>query len=178
MIMIRMARRQRVLLLVLGVALLASGCQATSFLSKDTHLDNERFMSIWQGYNACKVAANFHSAHSEWQRLSSAALSSPMGREDEFVLPLPTKVRRLVSEPTNRLAVDVRAMAAACSLHAGQLALYEGRIEAARELFSAVLSYQKTQKDLSPYYANRAKRFLTELDRGVAISLNLSSTTP
>ncbi|MCP9452176.1 MAG: hypothetical protein NNA23_05780 [Nitrospira sp.] len=94
------------------------------------------------------------------------------------MLPLPTKVRRLVSDPTNRLAVDVRAMAAACSLHAGQLALYEGRIEAARELFASVLSYQKTQKDLSPYYANRAKRFLAELDGGIAVSLNLSSPSP
>lgn len=175
----RIAAKPRLLPFVLGVALAASGCQGTFLLSKDIHHDdNEHFMSLWQCYNACKVAESFEAAHSEWQRLSSAALSSPMGRHDDFVLPLPTKVRRLVSDPTSRLAVDIRAMAAACSLHAGQLALYEGRTEAARQLFSSVLASHKSQKDLSPYYANRAKRFLTELDRGVTVSLNLPTTTP
>ncbi|MCP9455341.1 MAG: hypothetical protein NNA18_04430 [Nitrospira sp.] len=95
-----------------------------------------------------------------------------------FVFPLPTKVRRLMSDLPNRLAVDVRAMAAACSLHTGQLALYEGRTEEARELFASVLAYQKAQKDLSPYYASQAKRFLAELNRGVAVSLNLSLPSP
>jgi hypothetical protein len=152
--------------LVLGFVLLASGCQSsqTSNLVNNHH-DNDRFMSLWQRYNACRVASDFERAHLELKQLSSAAF---LNDQDGFVLPLPTKLQRWVSAPTNRQAVDVRAMAASCSLRAGQLALHEGQIDTARDLFSSVLTHHK---DVSPYYVVQAKRLLTELDRGVIVSL-------
>lgn len=152
--------------LVLGLVLLTSGCQSSHISGLvDARHDNDRFMSLWQRYNACRIASDFGHAHMELKQLSSAAL---LKEQDGFVLPLPTKLQRWVSAPANRQAVDVRAMAASCSLRAGQLALHEGRIDAARDLFSSVLVHHK---DVSPYYTLRAKRLLAELDRGVIVSL-------
>lgn len=152
--------------LMLGLVLLAAGCQSSHPSSLvDAYHDNDRFMSLWQRYNACRIASDFGRAHLELKQLSSAAL---LKEQDGFVLPLPTKLQRWVSAPANRQAVDVRAMAASCSLRAGQLALHEGQIDTARNLFSSVLTHHK---DISPYYTLRAKRLLAELDRGVIVSL-------
>ncbi|MCP9471124.1 MAG: hypothetical protein NNA30_00115 [Nitrospira sp.] len=152
--------------LMLGVILLTSGCQSSQTPNLvNGHHDNDRFMSLWQRYNACKVASDFERAHLELKELSSVAF---LKEQDGFVLPLPTKLQRWVSAPTNRQAVDVRAMAASCSLRAGQLAIHEGQIDTARDLFSSVLTHHK---DVSPYYVVQAKRLLAELDRGVIVSL-------
>jgi hypothetical protein len=59
-------------------------------------------------------------------------------------------------------------MTAACSLHTGQLALHQGRIDLARDVFSSVLSLEQ---DVSPYYAMQARKFLTELEEGFDLAL-------
>jgi len=151
---------------LIGIVFLASGC--TSIRSSEpAQLNNDTFMSLWQTYNDCKVASNFDEAQSGLKELSYASANKNAG---DFVLPLPTKLKRFVSDPANRLAVDVHAMTAACSLHAGRLALHEGHIDAARDVFASVLDLQK---NVSPYYVAQAKRHLTELERGVAVSLNI-----
>lgn len=161
----RQASLTRTLVLgLIGIAFVVSGCQTTR-TSEVTSLNNEKFMSLWQTYNECKVASDFNSAHVGLKELFSAA---SMSKNAGFVLPLPAKLKRFVSDPTNRLAVDVQAMTAACSLHAGQLAVHEGQIDTARSVFASVLSLQK---DVSPYYVLQAKRHLTELEQGVSISL-------
>ena len=153
---------------LMGIVFLASGCQTTRSSEVVQH-DNDTFMSLWQTYNDCKVASNFDQAQSGLKELSTASLKKSMG-QDGFVLPLPSKLKRFVSAPANRLAVDVQAMTAACSLHAGQLALHEGQVDAARDVFTSVITLQK---DVSPYYVMQAKRHLTELERGVTVSLNI-----
>ena len=89
--------------------------------------------------------------------------------EQGFVLPLPAKLERLVTDPTNRFAVDVRSMASACTLHAGQLALESGHIDLARDLFATVLDLHPSEE--SSYYRLQARTFLKELERGIEISL-------
>ena len=86
-----------------------------------------------------------------------------------FVLPLPSHLERLVSSPPSRLAVDVQAMTASCSIHTGQIALHQGSIELAHDAFASVLTLGE---GVSPYYIRQAKRFLTELEQGVAVSAN------
>ena len=100
-------------------------------------------------------------------RLAEAARMQ--NRSDGFVLPLPKTLDRLVNNPTNRFAVDVRAMASACSLHAGQLAMERGQLDVARDLLSTVLKLHP-QED-SSYYRTQAKMILDELNQGYDVSL-------
>jgi hypothetical protein len=151
---------------LVGLVLVATGCQS-SFLSRATDPDHGRFMSLWETYTSCKVASDLDQASSSMEKLFAAA--QVQDADEGFVLPLPTPLERLVANLPNRLAVDVRAMTAACSLHTGQLALHQGRVDVARDAFGSVL---KLQQDVSPYYVMRATRFLTELEDGVDLALS------
>jgi len=155
---------------LVGGMLLLVGCQA-NLASKPTEFDNSHFMSLWETYSACKTASDLRQASSDMHRLSDAAAVSVNGGDGraDFVLPLPSQLERLVSSPPSRLAVDIPAMTAACSIHTGELALHEGSVEVARDAFSSVLTLGD---GLSPYYIRQAKRFLTELEQGVAVSAN------
>ena len=162
----RAALRQRLAFGMLGVIILASGCQ-TNPSPKSALLDNTGFMSLWEAYTDCKVASDLSQASLDMNRLTAAAQLHD--RSEGFILPLPTKLERLVTSPTSRLAVDVRAMTAACSLHTGRLALYQGRTDLARDVFASVVTLHQEE---SSYYVLQAKKLLTELERGIDISLN------
>lgn len=151
---------------LVGLVLLSTGCQS-SFFSRTTDPDNGRFMSLWETYTSCKVASDLNQASSRMEKLFAA--TQAQDADEVFVLPLPTSLERWVANLPNRLAVDVRAMTAACSLHTGQLALNQGRIDMARDAFGSVL---KLQQDVSPYYVMQATRFLTELEDGVDLALS------
>ena len=150
---------------LVGVVLFASGCQTT--LTPKSGLDNTGFMSLWGTYSDCKASSDLDKASLGLKKLSDATQFH--NGHDGFVLPLPTTLERLVTSPTNRLAVDVRAMTAACSLHTGRLAIDQGRIDLARDVFASVVTLHH---DVSPYYVLQAKKFLTELERGTDVSLN------
>jgi hypothetical protein len=75
---------------------------------------------------------------------------------------LPTSLKNMVTQPGSRLAVDVHAMAAACSLHAGDLALSAGEPDLARDQFREVL-HSHTESDYS-YYTAQARERLTQLE--------------
>ena len=124
-------------------------------------------MSLWQTYNDCKVASDLIQASSGLEKLSAATQAQEGYRG--FVLPLPSPLEQFVASQPNRLAVDVRAMTASCSLHTGQLALHHGRIDMARNAFSTVLTLEE---EVSPYYAMQAKKFLTELEQGIDLALH------
>ena len=156
---------QRLSFGLLGVILLASGCQTAPSI-KPAGLDNPGFMSLWETYTDCKATSDLTQASEDMKRLTAAI--QLRDRNDGFVLPLPAKLERLVTNPTSRFAVDVRAMASACSLHTGQLALELGRIDLARDVFATVVALHREE---SSYYALQAKTFLTELERGIDISL-------
>lgn len=155
---------------LMGGMLLLVGCQA-NLASKPSDFDNSKFMSLWETYSTCRLASDLSQASSGMHRLSeAAALNSTGNGQDGFVLPLPSQLEQMVSNPPSRLAVDVPAMMAACSLHTGQLALHQGSVEVARDAFSSVLSLGES---VSPYYILQAKRFLTDLDQGVTVAAKL-----
>jgi hypothetical protein len=124
-------------------------------------------MSLWETYSDCRVASELSQASAGMEKLL-AATKLQYG-DAGFVLPLPSPLERLVTNPPSRLAVDVRAMTAACSLHTGQLALHHGHTEMARDVFASVL---KLDQDVSPYYVMQAQKFLTELEQGLDLARN------
>lgn len=150
---------------LLGVMLLAAGCQ-TSSPPKPAGLDNTGFMLLWETYTDCKAASDLDRASLDMKRLAAAA--QLRNGTEGFVLPLPTKLERLVTNPTSRFAVDIQSMAAACSLHTGQLAFEQGRPDIARDVFASVITLHREE---SSYYVLQAKLFLTKLERGIDVSL-------
>jgi hypothetical protein len=148
------------------MALFASGCQ-TGSPTPSTGLDNTGFMSLWQTYSHCRLSSDVSEAQYDMLRLTEA--SRRKYGNDGFVLPLPNKLNHLVSNPTNRFAVDVRAMASACSLHAGQLALDNGELDLAKDLIQTVVTLHPQEE--SSYYLTQAKTILNGLDRGFDVSL-------
>jgi hypothetical protein len=68
--------------------------------------------------------------------------------------------------------VDVKAMAAACSLRAGSAAVKAGKLDIAKDLLRTILGYQP-QSDYA-YYTLQAKALLSELETNVIqVTLNL-----
>ena len=150
------------------MALLLSGCQTGPEAPTATAgLDNTGFMSLWQTYSHCRLSSDVGEAQHDMLRLTEA--TRLQYGNDGFVLPLPEKLDRLVNNPTNRFAVDVRAMASACSLHVGQLAVEQGHLDLARELVSTVLQLHPQEE--SSYYRTQAKIILNGLNQGFDVSL-------
>ncbi len=152
---------------VLGLALLISGCQTNTPL-KTVGLDNPGFMNLWGTYTHCKSTSDLGETQQDMGKLSTAALVNE-GHEG-FVLPMPQQIERFVATPANRLAVDVHAMAASCSLHAGQVAFSSGRIDLARAALTKVITLHK-QNEAPTYYLTQANKLLAEMENGVQISL-------
>lgn len=150
---------------VLGAVILASGC-TTGPSPQLTELKNSGFMSMWNTYADCKSTSDLAQATSDLAQLRSASQEMSEG----FILPLPTHLERLVANPTNRVAVDVEAMAVACALHTGELALNQGETDIARDLLVSVI---KLHKEESSYYVLKAKTLLVKLGQGVNISFNV-----
>lgn len=124
-------------------------------------------MSLWSVYTDCKATSDLDQASSALKRLRTASQPSA-GDRDDFVLPLPTNLSRLVSSPTSRVAVDVQAMAAACALHTGELALNQGYEDLAREFLISVITLHQEENS---YYATRAKTLLAKIGQGINVSL-------
>jgi len=117
-------------------------------------------MSLWSTYTHCQSSTDLEQLHHDASVLREAAQRS-LDR-DAFVLPLPGKLDRFVATPSARLAVDVKAMSAACSLLAGQAAIEAQQLDIARELLHSILAYHP-QSDYA-FYSTQAKAILSELD--------------
>jgi hypothetical protein len=157
----------RLIMVVTGAILLVgSGCAIDHSVHSDG-LDNASFMNLWNTYAHCKLTSELSDIGTDVHKLADAINSRSENRS--FVLPLPTKLERFITRPTNRYAVDMRAMASACSLHAGELALDRGRVDLAQEMFSSVILLYP--QDDTSYYIVQAKSYLSALERGVDLSL-------
>jgi hypothetical protein len=152
---------------LLGFMLLVSGCQTGAPL-KTAGLDNPGFMNLWGTYTHCKSTSDLGETQLDMDKLTNAAFARQ--GDEGFVLPMPQQLERLVATPANRLAVDVQAMAASCSLHAGQVAFGHGRIDLAREALASVITLHK-QNEEPNYYLTQAHKLLSEIETGVQISL-------
>jgi hypothetical protein len=132
-------------------------------------LDNGSFMSLWKSYSDCQATTNIDQMREDASILTDAANRSLS--QEGFVLPLPGKLEQFVSTPTARFAVDVKAMAAACSLRAGSAAVEAGKIAIAKDLLRPILSYEPQSE--YAYYALQAKTLLSELEPSVMeVTLN------
>jgi hypothetical protein len=151
--------------IVISVAGLQTGQPAQA-----AAIDNGSFMSLWNTYSHCQATTDIDQLKEDAQTLTTAANRSL--HDEAFVLPLPGKLEKLVSTPAARFAVDVKAMAAACSLRAGSAAVEAGKLAIAKDLLRTVLSYQPQSE--YAYYAIQAKALLSELETNpVEVTLNL-----
>jgi hypothetical protein len=143
---------------LVSVVLILSGCQTTAPIPKSVALDNTSFMGMWSTYRDCETAADLDTMRLDAHHLDSVARQAVTGMGHDVALP--QVMKRWISEPANRLAVDPKAMAVACSLHTGQAALTAGRYELADEMFQAVLNYPE---GMYPYYIKQAREGLAQL---------------
>ena len=83
----------------------------------------------------------------------------------------PSRVCRLVllAKRAAPLAVDVEAMASACALHTGELALNQGYVGIARDLFVSIITLHSGENS---YYVLKAKTLLARLEQGINVSFN------
>jgi hypothetical protein len=126
-------------------------------------------MSLWKSYSNCQATTDIDQMREDASILTNAANRSLS--QEGFVLPLPGKLEQFVSTPAARFAVDVKAMAAACSLRAGSAAVEAGKIAMAKDLLQPILSYEPQSE--YAYYALQAKTLLSELEPSVLeVTLN------
>jgi hypothetical protein len=135
----------------------------TSQPAQAAAIDNGSFMSLWSTYSHCQATTDLDQLRENALTLTSAANRSLI--QEGFVLPLPSKLEQFVSTPAARFAVDVKAMAAACSLRAGSAAVEAGKLGLAKDLLQTILSYQ-SQSEYA-YYALQAKALLSEIEPNV-----------
>ena len=144
---------------VLSAMLMLAGCQTASPAQKSAALDNTSFMGLWSIYRHCEAASDLDTMRVDARTLDIVARQPIVGMGHDVLLP--QVMKRWVSEPANRLAVDPKAMAVACSLHTGQSALSAGQYELADEMFQVVLNYPE---GMYPYYVQQARAGLAQLN--------------
>lgn len=156
-------------LMLVGILVSVAGFQAGQPVQAAA-IDNGSFMSLWSSYSHCQATTDIDQLREDALTLTNAANSS-LTREG-FVLPLPGQLEKFVSTPAARFAVDVKAMAAACSLRAGSAAVVAGKLDIAKALLQAVLNnYPQSEY---AYYTLQAKTLLSELETNIVqVTLNL-----
>jgi hypothetical protein len=164
---VAVGRQLRIGLLALGIMIIVTGC-TSSPSTQISESGNSGFMSLWNTYADCRSTSDFVQAESDLEQLRSAHVQEAGGYEG-FVLPLPARIERLVSNPASRVAVDVEAMVSACALHAGELALDQGHIDIARDLFVSVITLHDGENS---YYVLKARNLLGRLGQGINVSFN------
>ena len=135
------------------------GCQSNQPM-KQFGVDNGSFMSLWKTYSSCQNTNDLDQLKQSAVILHTAA--KRLLWNDTFVLPLPGKIGQFVAEPSPRLAVDVKAMSASCSLRAGQAAVQARQTDIAKELLHDILEYHP-ESDYA-FYTVQAKAILSELE--------------
>ncbi len=164
------SRMKQTNLILVGLSLLILGCQTGQ--PKVVTGDHGSFMGLWNTYAHCQASTELDQLKHDAVILTTAATKSavPAG----FVMPLPGKIERLVTVPSARLAVDVKAMAASCSLKAGQAAVGLQKFDIARPLLESVVGFHESDY---AYYSVQAKSILASLDNPVVqVSLKGSLT--
>ena len=143
-----------------GLLVALMGCQSVPQGTGATAFDNESFMSLWTRYSRCQSGTDLSTMQVEARHLEQVAAST--AQPHGFTLTLPKQVRRYVSEPLTRLAVDPKAMAAACMLYTGQIAADLGKIDVATTIFRSLLTHQAQPE--YEYYVAQAREGLSQLE--------------
>ena len=149
-------------LLLVGILVSVAGFQAGQPVQAAA-TDNGSFMSLWSTYSHCQATTGVDQLREDALTLTNAANGS--FTQEGFVLPLPGKLEKFVSTPAARFAVDVKAMAAACSLRAGSAALEAGQVDLAIDLLQTILRYQPQSEYAA--YTLQAQTLLYRLEPNV-----------
>jgi len=149
-------------LVVLILPLANSGCGTGRQSSTSLLTDNGRFMDMWGIYARCSHSEDLDAMRIDAQRLSLAgnmtdSAGNPITPQNEEPAPMESSVR---------LSADPSAMAAACALHAGEVAEEKGRLSFAREMFQMILT--NFPQPRYHYYAVQAREGLQRLDAGTS----------
>ena len=138
---------------VLIILVPLSGCNTSR-----QSLPTSSVMHLWSTYTHCYRSADLEAMRDDVQQLSQA-VNTIDSTEDSS----PTESHASVpSEPTTRLSVDPTAMAASCTLHAGQTAEKIGNLSVAREMFQLVVL--RFPQSGYQYYTDQALLGLEQLD--------------
>jgi len=133
--------------------LFITGCSMFGPLQKATQEERVPVMGLWHLYKHCVSTASAEEQVADADQLAGAA-EILTGRAGSISI-LPASIEGMLSPQPNRLAVDPRAMVAACSLSAGKTFLSRGDDAMAAEIFrSILLAYQEPQY---AYYAVQAR---------------------
>ncbi|NGZ95888.1 MAG: hypothetical protein CV089_07120 [Nitrospira sp. WS110] len=154
------------LLAIMVMAFSAVGCQSNP-VTTAVRYDNVRFMDLWNTYTHCLSSEQAHAAMLDSTKLYEVSLAQ--SQRSSLKTFLPPQLNNMVAQPSSRLAVDVHAMAASCSLHTGDLALSVGEHDLARDQFRQILNGH-AQSD-SSYYAVQAQARLAALELTLQASL-------
>lgn len=153
---------------VLGFAMLLWGCQSMQSAHTQASLENTGFMATWGVYRHCQVGTDVDTMGADLKQLRLAA--SKLGASSSFSLPLPETMKQMVEKQAQapRLAVDPNAMAAACALSAGHVALLAERMDLATELFQSVIE-NHVQPEYA-YYTAQARIGLNQVEQAVQVA--------
>jgi hypothetical protein len=157
-----MRRHRWLFVLILILPLASNGCDTSRQSSTPLLNDNGRFMDLWGIYARCSHSEDLDAMRIDAQRLSLAgnmtdSVGNPISPENEEPAPMGANVR---------LSADPSAMAAACALHAGQVAQERGRLSFAREMFQMILTNFPQAR--YRYYVAQAREGLERLNAGTS----------
>ncbi len=151
---------------------LLTGCQAIQAFD-DARTPNETdFVNMWNRYTLCRSRTDVDQMWQDAQHLNRAVHRMDQAARAARLFPDP--IEQTLAEPPPRLAVDPKAMAAACTLLVGQLAQDTGHSQFAAQLFRVVLSdftqaryayyRQEARMGLDRIAGNRSERVVMIVD--------------
>lgn len=153
------------LLAIVVISLALGGCQSGT-AGTSARYDNVRFMDAWATYTHCLAAEDLPSATRDSVTLQQ--LSESQVNQSSFDGFLPVQFKQVIAQPASRLAVDVHAMSASCSLRTGTLAQSIGEHDLARSQFTQILN--GASKPEYSYYAEQALALLSHPELSFDIS--------
>lgn len=156
-----MARRRVFQFLI--VMVFFDGYSMLGMSQKPMHEERSSVMALWKLYSHCVSTALADETVADAGCLTEAV--GVLTEETRVISLLPKTLERMISPQPNRLAVDPRAVPAACSLSAGEAVQSPGDHAGTADIFrSILLSYQETEH---PYYAVQARIQIGQMARQI-----------
>ena len=152
-------------LAIVASSLFVVACQSTP-QSASSRYNNGAFKDLWSTYTHCLAADQLQAASIDSMKLHRVSVNA--SDQTSFQALVPTTLRKNLTQPSPRLAVDLHAMAASCGLHTGSLAAAIGEFEIARSQFRQVLTSDAQGQD--SYYADQARTRLADLELALQAS--------
>jgi len=144
-------------------AVLLSGCQAIQAFDESRTPDELTFVKMWNRYTHCRSSTEVNQMWQDAQQLNRTVRL--LDHAAHAARLLPDTLEQTLADPPSRLAVDPKAMAAACTLLAGQAAQNQGHRQFAAEVFSFVASHFSQPR--YAYYQQQARMALDQIDSSV-----------